>query len=86
MDSSLERARIAAELSHENLRRLGAACEDARANAVILARERDVALVGVAQWGYTHRQLAEAAHMTPQRVSQILSQQPQPRLTLVRKK
>ena len=72
-DKELERAELAAKLSYENLARLGKRCSRAHESYAELARERDLAIVGVARWGYSHRALAEAACLTPQRVTQILA-------------
>ncbi len=80
-DASYEGAQIAARLAYENLRRLGATCADAKSEYQRLARERDTAVMGVARWGYSHRQLADAARITPQRVGQILAGAPRARVT-----
>ena len=68
----IERALASSRLAYENLERLGASCHHAHEEYLRLVRERDRAVVGVARWGYSHRALAAAAHVTPQRVAQIL--------------
>jgi hypothetical protein len=73
-ESAVERAEEAAGLALENLARLGKSCRSAHDDYFALVRERDLAIVGVARWGYPHRVLAEAAHVTPQRVTQILAE------------
>jgi hypothetical protein len=72
-DAELERAELAARLAYENLARLGESCARADQERAELLRDRDHAIVGVARWGYSHRALAEAARVTPQRVTQILA-------------
>jgi hypothetical protein len=71
-DAELERAELAARLAYENLARLGESCACADQERAEILRDRDHAILGVARWGYSHRALAEAARVTPQRVTQIL--------------
>jgi hypothetical protein len=73
-ERELRRAELAAKLSYENLARLGKSCAKAHERHADLVRERDVAIVGVARWGYSHRALANAASVTQQRVTQILAE------------
>jgi hypothetical protein len=81
LDDSFDEARIAADLAFQNLVRLGSSCASARRRYKKLGHERDLAIRGVARWGFSHRQLAEAACVTPQRVGQVLQSQPQGRIT-----
>jgi hypothetical protein len=81
LDDSFDEARIAADLAFQNLVRLGRSCESARRRYKELGQERDLAIRGVARWGFSHRQLAEAACVTPQRVGQVLQSQPRVRIT-----
>jgi len=73
-EEALHRAEIASRLAYDNLARLGSSCEDSYREHAKLVRERDIAIVGVARWGYSHRALAVAARVTPQRVTQILAE------------
>lgn len=80
----IERAHAAAQEAYENLARLGETCGDSRADYLRLTHEREAAVRGVARWGFTQRELAQAARLTPQRVGQILAAVPTPRITQLR--
>lgn len=80
-EASFDQARAAADLAFQNLARLGASCEQTHRRYKELVHERDLAIRGVSRWGFSHRQLASAARVTPQRVSQVLGNQPRVRIT-----
>lgn len=70
-----QRALIQRQLAYKNLARLGVSAEEAGKKHTALVRERDTAVRGVAKLGFSQRELATAARITTQRVSQILARE-----------